>query len=101
MTTVIGPIDIEELRPLFFDFSGELKPGETLATVTAIEVTTQAGTDPTPANLLNGSPVISGAMVEQMIKPVITGVSYHFRAVAMTNLGSQLVVAGNLRVVTF
>lgn len=40
------------------------------------------------------------AMVEQMIKPVITGVSYHFRAVAMTNLGSQIVVAGNLRVVT-
>jgi len=101
MTTVIGPIDIEELRPVFFDFSGELKPGETLASVTAIEVTTQAGTDPTPANLLNGSPVINGAMVQQMVKPTINSVSYHLRAVAMTSLGSQIVVAANLRVVTF
>lgn len=100
MTTVIGPIDIEEIRPVFFDFSGELKTGETLTSVAPLEVTVQSGTDPTPANLLSGSAVISGAMVQQMVKPTINGVSYHLRAVAATSLGSQLVVAANLRVVT-
>lgn len=101
MTTLVGPIDVEEVRPVLFDFTGELKTGETLAAVSPVEVTVQAGLDPTPANLLSGSAVISGSMVQQLVKGSVNNVFYHLRCVATTSLGSTLVVVANLRVETF
>lgn len=100
MTSTVGPIDVEERRPVFFDFSSELLPNETLAAVTAVEVTVQSGTDPTPLNILVGSASISGTMVQQMVKGGVQGASYHLRAIAVSSLSSTLVVAANLRVVS-
>lgn len=101
MTTVIGPIDIEEERPVTFAFSGELKTDETLASVASVEVTVLAGTDPTPLSLLVGAASISGATVSQLVKPGVLGATYHLRCVAVTSLGSTVVVAANLRIVQF
>lgn len=100
MTTNVGPLDVTETRSIYFDFSPELKAGETLTAVDSpIEVIVQAGTDPTPANLLSGSPVISGTMVQQFVQGSVNNVSYHLRAHGTTDMGARPVVVANMRTV--
>ena len=101
MTTNVGPLDVTEKRPIYFDFSPELKAGETLTAVDSpIEVLVTAGSDPSPGNMLVGAPVISGNFVQQFVQGQLNNVSYHFRAHGSTDQSARPVVIANLRVVT-
>lgn len=98
MSTTVGPIDMTGRRSVWFDFSPELAPGETLIGVDSpIEVSVQAGDDPTPENLVVGAPVIDGSMVKQVVQASVNNVSYHLRAHATTSMNSRPVVPMNLR----
>jgi len=99
MTTTVGPIDMTGRRSVWFDFSPELAPGETLIGVDSpIEVGVQAGTDPSPESFVVGDPVIDGSMVKQVVQASVNNISYHLRAHGTTNMGSRPVVPMNLRV---
>jgi len=99
MSTTVGPLDVTGRRSIWFDFSPELAPGETLIGVDSpIEISVQSGTDPTPGNLLVGAPVISGSFAQQVVQGSVNNVSYHLRAHGTTNLGSRPVVPANLSV---
>jgi len=99
MTTQVFPFkDPNETQSLAFDFAPDLG-SETLAAGTMTSgVDLIAGTDATPTNVLNGAPVISGALVLQSVKAGVAGADYRVWAKCNTSGGRVLVVAGILPV---
>lgn len=92
--------DPAETNTLAFDFSPDLGT-ETLAAASQTSgIELLAGTDASPANVLNGAPAISGALVMQSVKAGVAGCDYRVWAKANTSGGRTLVVAGVLPVRT-
>lgn len=102
MSTNIGPLDIEEIKPVIFRFSKELRSGDSIAGV-VITAELVAGSDATPAAILVGLPTIDNTnkLVEQLVSaPGLAGNEYLLRAVATaTPSGQKHVVAARMAVV--
>jgi hypothetical protein len=98
---VIGPIDQQEIKPIYFVFSDEVSGVNiSSATVTASVV---SGTDASPAGILTGIISIDNAtkIVSQKVAPVgRTGNTYKLRCAATDANGNVHVVAAQLAVVS-
>lgn len=101
MTTEVFAIkDPAETQALAFNFAPDLG-SETLTPASMTSgIELLAGTDPTPANVLNGAPVISGALVLQSVHGGVANADYRVWAKVNTSGGRTLVVAGILPVRT-
>lgn len=65
-----------EAVTLAFDFAPALPAGVTITSVDPVTVDLWAGEDATPAAILVGSPVLSGAIVLQRVEGGLLGVDY-------------------------
>jgi hypothetical protein len=92
-------IDVEESRPIQFDFTAALG-GDTIATYD-VDITTVAGTDPLPELILDGAATLNLAknIVTQWIHDGVNGVTYSVRCVVTTADGRELVGAINIEIV--
>lgn len=70
-----------------FDFTGQLKFGETISSA-AMSVTTFSGDDDGPTGILDGSPTIDGAVVTQYDSGGTDGCIYFMTCSATTSLGA-------------
>lgn len=84
-------MDVNEVRTLAFDMTPALGVGETISSVTFV-MGLVSGTDPAPANRLNGNPSISGNVVSQSITMVgaTYGNVYTLQALVTTTLNQTL-----------
>lgn len=85
---------------LTFNYSPGLAVGETLTGVPIISVTTNSGTDPMPANIINGAAGFDTAH-SKIVQPVtagINGVEYEIVSSCATSLGRTLALVGLLPV---
>jgi hypothetical protein len=94
----IGPIESDEIKLAKFDFTDEVDASATLTSPTVV-CTVHKGTDPTPANVLVGSPVVSGKEVHQKVQPGVVGVTYKLRTVVTDSSGLKHGMTGLLEVV--
>jgi len=80
-----------------FDFTGQLRPGETLswAVVTAV---VYSGQDPSSAPLISGVPRIEGAKVYQVLAGGVEGVVYELGCSGVTSTVRTLTAIGYLAV---
>lgn len=92
--------DPAERKLLRFGFSGDLAPGETIASVAPVQIEVLTGTDPNAADVLDGVPVISTATHEvlQWVRGGVSGVHYGVRCLATGTTGGVHLAAGRLRV---
>jgi hypothetical protein len=97
MTVSVSPKDPAEKVPILFDYTLQLADGETLATA-SVTVTTELGTDATPAAMLSGTAIINGAKVTQWLIGGVNGVLYHLRCSVTTSAGATLVLAALMQV---
>lgn len=89
--------DVQETRPLIFDYTAALASATILSAT--IEVNTIIGDDPAPENLLDGPANIESKRVVQWLKGGTVGDTYSVRCVALTSDGRELVGAKNIEVV--
>lgn len=87
MLQEVGPLEVDEVKAIRFDFSSELAgaaslQGEPLVTVMVID-----GVDPNPDNVKVSPATISGNEVLQMVRAGVAGVTYKLRAKASDNTG--------------
>lgn len=94
----LTPKDTAEVDTLPFDFSASLLAGETLASA-SVSAEVHHGTDPLPAALLSGAPVVQGDLVFQRLFGGVAGVTYLLRCAATLSSGRVLVAAAYLPVV--
>ncbi len=82
--------DETESVTLTFDFTNALPAGASLSGAPTVSIATLAGTDATPANVLNGAPSIdaTGTKVLQPVKGGINGVLYQFVANCATTIAT-------------
>lgn len=80
-----------------FDFADEMSEGETIGSV-AVTVLLRAGTDATPANLLNGAAQLGAMTVDQPVKAGNAGATYGLRCEATISANRVLVRAALLPV---
>jgi hypothetical protein len=57
MTTIASPLDPQAADIYTLDFTNQLGPGETLASIVSVSVALVAGADPNPAAFLPAAPV--------------------------------------------
>ena len=94
MTRIIGPIDIDERKPVVFPFARALGS----ATIGTCVVTCEAvsGVDAAASTRLIGEPVIAGSNVTQWVAGCLVGVTYKLRAKATDSAGGVHVCAYTL-----
>lgn len=92
----IGPINPGEKKPVTFNFTSEFKNG-TLTQVD-IGIAQLKGEDPTPAQRLDGLPLIQGKYVTQDFKDGVPGSQYLLTATATDSSGHRHVVYALLSV---
>lgn len=95
MTTRIGPIQEDEVKPMSFDFSGEQISGVIVSAV--VEVQNVRGKDPSPSTVAVGEPVIDGLFVHQTIRYQIPCATYILRCEATDSAGFVHVVPASLQ----
>lgn len=88
-----------EIVPLTFDFAADIATAATV-TVVSVAVSVITGTDPTPANILQGAATASGATVTQWITGGVDGVRYKILCTVNASDGQRLVLAAELNVRT-
>lgn len=96
----MGPLDLDEVKLLRFDFSSEsaVSASAILSTPT-VTVTAYEGTDANPALVKDGVASISGLTVVQRVKPGLVGVTYKIRVTVVDNSGQVHGITGLLKVV--
>lgn len=80
-----------------FRYGKRLAAGETISAV-EVTATVVAGTDPTPAALLDGAVSISDTDAWQWVRDGVGGAAYALRALATTSGGQKLMAVGVLPV---
>lgn len=95
MTTRIGPIQEDEIKPMLFDFSNEDVSGSLVSAV--VEARNYRGTDPSPETVPVGDPVIDGLTVMQTIQYQVSPVTYLLRCEATDSAGFVHVVTAYLQ----
>jgi hypothetical protein len=102
MTTTpepLGPKDPEEIKVLSFPFARELA-GASISTIDYVTPSTYKGTDPTPAAVALGIPVVSGTNVLQRMQAGLDGVIYGWRAKVTDSNGNKHVMSLRVQVKT-
>jgi hypothetical protein len=82
-----------------FDYSPVLGTTETLVSATCV-VEVKEGTDPSPNDIIVGSPSISGSKVAQRIKDGLDGVIYRLEMTTTTSVGNVYTIVGDLPVLS-
>lgn len=95
MTSRIGPIQQDEIKPMLFDFSNEDVSGSIVSAV--VEARNSRGSDPSPETVPVGSPVIDGLTVIQTIQFQIPNATYLLRCEATDSAGFVHVVTASLQ----
>lgn len=90
----IGPKDPDEIKTVIFDFTNQLGTASISSAPVTVDVV--RGADATPDNLKSGSPVISGALVRQLITGGLLGVSYAIHCIATDSSGQKHKVTAEL-----
>lgn len=96
-TTTIGPLELDEIKIVRFDFSTEtdlLSIGTPIVTCVLLE-----GVDANPAAVLQGSPVVNGVYITQQVKPGVAGCFYKLRATCIDSDGAKHGMSCYLKVV--
>jgi hypothetical protein len=83
-----------------FDFSLDLDTAEYITGTPAVGVALVAGTDPSPAAILLGTPTVAAGVARQAIIGGVAGATYRLRCAATLDSGRILVLAANLPVRT-
>ena len=94
MSTTIGPIQLREEKPAYFNFVDEKPTGTLSEPVVTISVV--SGEDPNPSAVLVGSPSIDGLMVAHTVKYQVPGVLYMLQASAKDSNGKVHTVTAYL-----
>jgi hypothetical protein len=101
ITQAIGPLDLEEIKIVRFDFDAEL-PATGVVLTTAVTVSMKKGVDATPQALAVGAPVIAGDGRSVMQRVSGAGRTdkaiYHLRCRSVDDDGEAHVIAANLTV---
>jgi hypothetical protein len=94
-----SPMDPDGMEFFYWDFTKELKPGESVTSAAVVAISTVDGSDNSAA-MVNGAAVImNGMVVRQMIAGASTpGVTYRLTAKGTTNLGQVLPLSGLLTI---
>lgn len=95
MTTRIGPIQEDEIKPMLFDFTGEGISGVIVSAV--VESVNSRGSDPSPETVPVGDPVIDGLFVRQVVRYQRPKSTYLLRCEATDSVGNVHVVTASLR----
>lgn len=90
--------DPSEAFACAFDFGRELIEGESLTGFPDVIVAVVTGTDPNPAAIKSGAPVIEGGRVLQRLVGGVAGVTYSITCLATTSEGNTLARAAILPV---
>ena len=93
----IGPIEIGEIKTVWFDFTSEKPDTATLAAPT-VTVTVVRGTDASPASVKYGPAAVNGNYVTQQVRPGVVGCSYKLTALVNDSSGNTHRVDAQLRV---
>lgn len=80
-----------------WDYAARLDTGETIQSA-AFAVTDPAGVDPAPSGILQGAPVVAGAVARQLVTNLVAGARYVIVTTAQTSGGRTLIEVGVLRV---
>ena len=95
--TILSPKDPSEVDLVFFAFGHRLVDGETIISA-VVNVTTYAGTDPTPSAIKSGLAAVSGGTVSQRIINGVDGCAYKMKCLASTSTGRVLAEASIIHV---
>ena len=98
MNNVVGPLEVGEIKAVTFDFSTEAVASAVLITP-SVSVVVIDGTDASPASILQGTPVISGLLVTQLVKPGVVGCKYKLNAFVSDTSGQRHHVPAYMTVV--
>lgn len=96
-TTTIGPLELDEIKIVRFDFSTEtdaLSIGTPIVTCALLD-----GVDASPSAVLYGSPIVNGLYVTQHVKPGVSGCFYKLRATCIDSDGAKHGMSCHLKVV--
>lgn len=93
--------DPAEIVVLTFDFTADLGAGETLVGPPVVSINQYSGTtDPGISSMPSGAAQLSGALVLQKIGGGVSGSDYLLKAACTTSTGRQLVIGGQLPVLS-
>lgn len=95
MTTRIGPIQEDEIKPMLFDFTDEGISGVIVSAV--VESLNSRGSDPSPQTVPVGQPVIDGLLVRQVVQYQQPRSTYLLRCEATDSAGNVHVVTASLQ----
>lgn len=93
MAEAIGQFSITntpESELFTFDFANDLRPGDSIASVTSWTCGVAVGTDAGAAGRVSGSPTLFGSRVTQRGGGFLPGVTYVMTALVHTALGDDL-----------
>lgn len=93
----VGPLELDEIKQVVFDFSSEVDDGVVLNTPT-VTVTVLEGTDGSPSTVKQGVPTINGQYVLQQVKPGVVGVLYKLRATVLDQNGLKHGMTAHMKV---
>lgn len=93
----VGPLELDEIKTVVFDFSSEVDDGIVLNTPT-VTVTVLDGTDASPSSVKQGVPAINGQYVTQQVKPGVVGVHYKLRCTVLDQNGNKHGVTAHMKV---
>ena len=88
--TPIYPKYVSEDRSLTVDFSSILASGETITEIISMSANVQSGSDPSPQNILSGSPTVNATNIVQMITGGVQGTLYMISVTVSTSSGEVL-----------
>lgn len=98
MATLVGPLELDELKVIRFDFTSEVEDTTTIGTPVVTCVLLD-GVDATPANVLIGTPLINGFFATQQVRPGVAGCLYKLRATVLDGDGNKHGITCHLKVV--
>jgi hypothetical protein len=95
-----SPLDPAGMEFFYWDFTRELKPGETIVSAVVVSNSAIDGSDNSAAMVSGSSIVMNGNVVKQMISGAggASGVPYVLKAKATTNIGQVLPLSGILNI---
>jgi hypothetical protein len=79
------PANPTESEVFSLDFVYTLQSGETINSVTSIDLTVFQGMDANPNSHLTGNPIVSGKVVSQRVGGLVAGVTYTFSITVNTS----------------
>ena len=90
------PMDPAGKEFFYWDFTKNLKPGETVLSAVIVSNSMIDGADNSAAMVVGDSLVMNGTVVRQMIAGGTSGIPYRLTAVATTSLGQEIPLSGIL-----